>query len=351
MRARRWRVAALVAAAALAGALLTGGPSPARGQTPTFQQQLAELEANFVTPVCVEAEDPAPAELPGDPGDDPFQFFLVDQSHDRQQDFSPVVDNATDAGYAAVEDVRATKQEILDHLALLDSEDIWVYFGHASQINGVTVGLTGIGPAAEIQHMTLEEIVAALTVDGDAPGVVYVGGCKGTDILQSFVDSSTKVAVAWDRNITLAAGVDGLKAFWADLLALRTFGQARQSAHAAYRAVLLQGKQEIQALADKAKTDDERFVAALLLLDINNQLANPAQLVFLPEDVSNRTIAAGFPVGGVGEPVTPSSEAQARAAGGSGPSAGAVAAIAGGAAAVVAAGVAGGWYARRRRVR
>jgi hypothetical protein len=313
--------------AALLGLIVLGAPGAA-GLTLTVEQELAALQQEQAS-LCV-------AEAFGGPGAAPPVFasngtkdLQVDQGFDDQKDFSDVVTNANNAGYAGSEDTAASKDEILANLSRLDSEDVWIHFGHGVDDNGTIVGLTGRTPAGQTQQITKIEIINHLTADSDPPGVVFLGGCQGADLLQDIVAASTRIGVGWDRPVKNAAAEAALKAYWAQLLSGSTFGQATTAAHAAYlnsQQGLLQQSQALAAQAQQLNVQQPNTVPQAVLDEIQGLINSiTADLANLPElkhkakpalgDVTNRTLPApSFPL--ITPSPSPTPSAQPSAVGG-----------------------------------
>ncbi len=175
--------------------------------------------------------------------------FEIDQGFDEEFDLSDVATKAGTAGYT-VGEARgfAKKTTVLDNLKDLNGNDVWFYIGHGVvDDDGEAVGIEARDGDTR-QQVSLAEMITAIQADGNAPGLMIMGGCGLGGLTESLVAACSKVAVGWDRPVRSAPQVAGIKAFWARLVAGDTIMAAVAAAEAAYVAEQTSQKTKIEGL-------------------------------------------------------------------------------------------------------
>ncbi|MHC5056008.1 MAG: hypothetical protein ACYTKD_14970 [Planctomycetota bacterium] len=146
-------------------------------------------------------------------------------------DWWDVSSAADSAGYTDDwTNICAERKEIILSLLEMNQDDIFIFHGHAS-----SSGLSGYDTAGLTDELPLAEVKGAL--QGQAPGFVFISGCKGfgsstisslSPLAQAFVDAGTKVFVGYDNSVWAEAAEEGTLAFWNTLLQPgKTVGEAR----------------------------------------------------------------------------------------------------------------------------
>ena len=160
---------------------------------------------------------------------------IIDSAHGRggNYDWSDIEKKAKAKGFTAETNNAATPSEIKKHLIGLNSDDIWIFEGHAVDLteNGVLdadglsakSGIFGWGDSITITEKTLKKW---LSQDNNPPGFVLLSSCKSVDLFPDFKAAGVKVVVGFTTSLSGSAAVGAEKILLAELFAGTTLNAA-----------------------------------------------------------------------------------------------------------------------------
>ena len=215
----------------------------------------------------------------------------IDQSFDQTKDLDKTKKEGKKKGVNVEEDKQADKSEIIDNLKELDGNDVWIYFGHGKKDGSGGAEIAGRSGGRQ-QPITTTEVTTALNSDNDPPGVVFLCGCELGELTDEFVNSCTKVAVGWDREVSVEPMRRALNTYWAKLYGGATFKAAKEAAEAEYvkalrdaRAKLVQVIGLIDSILGKLEEPQltqmrtRRAQAVTKRDEVDAELRNPPKLI------------------------------------------------------------------------
>lgn len=147
-------------------------------------------------------------------------------------DFSDILNTPF---FTSAEDQSASRAEIIQRLASLNNNDIWIYNGHGGYNRGAVVALSALnGPNYE--WISLAQINTAITSDGDPPGMVFLDGCGLAAFNNTFIAAGTKVSVGWNISVSNAGDAAHLatREYWQRLYQGYTLQEAADGAKTRY---------------------------------------------------------------------------------------------------------------------
>lgn len=152
----------------------------------------------------------------------------------RKPSFGALIEKARNLGYAANEDWWAGRGTISGHLGEKGSNDVWIWFGHSyitDDNTSTAEGITGwqLGAVVRGYDPISPEDLCEYMQDGNSVGIVFLGGCSTTSILQELVDCCVKLAIGFTDTVSATVMATALIKFWEALLDGDTLDEATQA--------------------------------------------------------------------------------------------------------------------------